>query len=178
MLFLFDSDWVKSIWIIFCRWNLNKIPCNQVGYMLFICGFCVSLWKVIYWVVDVFICYFLYKVPNFGGGFVWEFILEMKVLQEDLLASLMICWVFALCSLHLFRFSDEEFVLNFLRVAWRSLIMFLHSSGNHGLLCLGDIVVLWIVLFAMLMKVLVKCIMGSSWFVFDSGISVVRHSFL
>ena len=50
-------------------------------------------------------------------GFVLEFIFEMKVLQEDLLASLMMHQVFALCCLYLFRFSDEGFVLNFLRVA-------------------------------------------------------------
>ena len=35
--------------------------------MLFICGYCVSLKEVIYWFVDVFIFYFLYKVPNFRG---------------------------------------------------------------------------------------------------------------
>ena len=40
--------------------------------------------------------------------------------------------------------------------------MFLHFSVNHGLLCFGDIVVLGIVLFAMLMRMSVKCIMGSS----------------
>ena len=39
--------------------------------------------------------------------------------------------------------------------------MFLHFSVHHGLLCFGDIVALGIVLFAMLMRVLVKCIMGS-----------------
>ena len=32
--------------------------------MLFICGFGVFLREVIYWVADVFICYFLYKIPN------------------------------------------------------------------------------------------------------------------
>ena len=56
--------------------------------------------------------------------------------------------------------------------------MFLHSSVNHNLLCFGDIVDWGIVLFAMVMRVLVKCIMGSSLFVFDSGISVVRHFFV
>ena len=76
--------------------------------MLFICSFSVSLREAIYWHVDVFICYFLYEVPNFFG-FVLEFIFKMKVLQEDLLVSLMIC--------HCFRFSDEGFVFNFLRVA-------------------------------------------------------------
>ena len=50
-------------------------------------------------------------------GFVLEFIFEMKVLQEDLLASLMMHRVFALCCLDLFRFSEEGFVLNFPRVA-------------------------------------------------------------
>ena len=95
-------------------------------------------------------------------GFVLEFIFEMKVLQKELLASLMMHRVFALCCLYLFRFSDEGFVLNFLRVARCSLIMFLHSSVNHGLLCFRDFVVLGMVLFAMLMKVLVKCITGSS----------------
>ena len=33
--------------------------------MFFTCGFYVSLREVIYWVVDVFICYFLYLVPNY-----------------------------------------------------------------------------------------------------------------
>ena len=47
-------------------------------------------------------------------GFVLEFIFEMKVLQENLLASLMVRRAFALCCLHLFRFSDEGLVLNFL----------------------------------------------------------------
>ena len=50
------------------------------------------------------------------SGFVLEFIFEVKVLQEDFLASLRINWVFALCCLYLFKFSDG-FVLNFLRVA-------------------------------------------------------------
>ena len=40
--------------------------------------------------------------------------------------------------------------------------MFLHSSVNHGLLCFRDIMLLGIVLFAKVMRVLVKCIMGSS----------------
>ena len=47
-------------------------------------------------------------------AFILEFIFEMKVLQEDHLASLMMHQVFALCCLYLFRFSDEGFVLNFL----------------------------------------------------------------
>ena len=80
--------------------------------MLFICGFCVSLQEVIYWVVDVFICYFLYEVPIFFR-FVLEFIFKMKVLQEDLLAPLMICQVFVLCCLYLFRFSDKGGCLEF-----------------------------------------------------------------
>ena len=57
--------WVKLTWVIFCRRNLSKIFCNQVGYVLFICSFCVSLREVIYWFVGVFICYFLYEVLNF-----------------------------------------------------------------------------------------------------------------
>ena len=52
--------------------------------------------------------------------------------MKALLAFLMLRQVFA-CCLYLFRFSDEGFVLNLLRVARRSL-MFLHSSVNHGLL--------------------------------------------
>ena len=120
----------------FCRWNLSKIFRYQVGYVLFIYSFCVSLREVIYWFVGVFIYYFLHNVPNFFW-FVLEFIFEMKVLQEDLLTSLMVHQVFALCCLYLFRFSD----LNFLRIAWGSL-MFLYSSVNHGLLCFRDIMVL------------------------------------
>ena len=48
------------------------------------------------------------------GGFVLEFIFEMKVFQEDLF-SLMMHQVFVLCCLYLFKFSDEE--LNSLRIA-------------------------------------------------------------
>ena len=33
--------------------------------MLFICILCVSLGEVINWFVGIFICYFLYEVPNF-----------------------------------------------------------------------------------------------------------------
>ena len=54
---------------------------------------------MIYWVVDVFICYFLYIVPNFGG-FLLEFLFEVNVLLEDLLDSLMIrrvFWPFVVC---------------------------------------------------------------------------------
>ena len=54
---------------------------------------------------------------QFFFGFVLEFIFEVKFLQEDLLASLMIRRDFAFCWLCLFRFSGEGFVLNFLRVA-------------------------------------------------------------
>ena len=97
----------------------------------------------------------------------------MKFLQEDLLASLIVRLVLALCCLYLSRFSDEGLVLNFLRILWRSLIIVF-----HGLLCFGDVVVLGMVLFAILIRVFVKCIIGSSWFVFVSGIRVSRHSFL
>ena len=86
--------------------------------------------------------------------------------------------VLALCCLYLSRFSDEGLVLNFLRILWRSLIIILHSSVNQGLLCFGDVVVLGMVLFAILIREFVKCIIGSSWFVFVSGIRVSRHSFL
>ena len=37
----------------------------------------------------------------------------MKVLQEDLLASLMMRQVFDLCCLYLFKFSDEGVCLEF-----------------------------------------------------------------
>ena len=98
----------------------------------------------------------------------------MKVLQEDLLASLMMRRGFALCCLYLFRFSDEGFVLNFLRVAQHSLMngsqkSAKNSSVNHSL-SFQDIVVLGMVLFAMLMRVLVKWVLldlyltlGSVW---------------
>ena len=44
---------------------MKNIFCNQVDYMFFICGICVSLREAICQVVDVFICYFLYLVPNY-----------------------------------------------------------------------------------------------------------------
>ena len=126
-------------------------------------------------VVNVFICYFLYKVPNFLWIGIGVYFLSEGSPGEsfgffDGMSSF--------CSLYLFQCSGEGFVLNFLRVAWRSLIVFLNSSVNHGLLYFGDIVVWGIVLLAMVMKVLVKCLMGSSWFLFYFGICVVRHSFL
>ena len=61
--------------------------------MLFICSFCVSLREVIYWCF-LFVIFFMKS--KFFFDFVLEFIFEMKVLQEDLLASLMMCRVFAL----------------------------------------------------------------------------------
>ena len=45
--------------------DMSKIFCNQVGCMYFTCDIYVSLIEVIYQVVDVFICYFLYKISNF-----------------------------------------------------------------------------------------------------------------
>ena len=53
----------------------------------------------------LFVIFFIKSQVFFG--FVLEFISEVKVLQEDLLASSMIHRVFALCCLYLFRFSDE-----------------------------------------------------------------------
>ena len=125
-----------------------------------------------------FFLYFLFKVPNyFWIGILLEFIFDEKVLQEDLLASLMGHWILALCCLYLIRFSDEGFVLNFLKVAWHS-FMSLHSSVNHCLWCFRDIVVLGIILMVKVMRVLAESNMGSSWFVFVSGIGVVRQRFL
>ena len=40
-------------------------------------------------------------------GLVFEFIFAVKFLQEDLLASLIVRLVLALCCLYLYRFSDE-----------------------------------------------------------------------
>ena len=101
----------------------------------------------------------------------------MKFLQEDLLASLIVRLVLALCCLYLSWFSDKGLVLNFPRIHWRSMIIVFHSSVNQGLLCFGYVVVLGMVLFAILIRVFVKCITGSSWFLFVSGIRVSRHSF-
>ena len=50
-------------------------------------------------------------------GLILEFTFEVKVLLEDLLASLMLCQVSVIYYVYLFRFSDDEFVLNFQRVA-------------------------------------------------------------
>ena len=66
---------------------------------------------------------FFNKVPSYFFWLVLEFIFEVKVLQEDFMASLMVHWV-----LYLLRFSDVGFVLNFLWVAWRSFIISLHLS--------------------------------------------------
>ena len=177
VLFFFDSDGVKFVGIFFGRWCLGKVFCHQISYLFFIQSFCASLGEMIYRSVDCFIWYFLYKVPNCFGISIWVYF-AVKFLQEDLLASLIVRLVLALCCLYLSRFSDEGLVLNFLRILWRSLIIVLHSSVNQGLLCFGDVVVLGMVLFAILIRVFVKCIIGSSWFIFVSGIRVSRHSFL
>ena len=171
LFFFFDSDWVKLIWVIFCRWNLSKIFCNQVGYMLFIWGYCVSFREVIYWLLIFLFVIFFIKSQILVGICIRIYLWN----EGSPWGSFCFFEVFAFFCLYLFRFSDERFVLNFLRVAWGSL-MFLHSSVNHDL-CFGDIVVLGIVLFAMLMRVIIKCIMCFSGFVFDSEISVVRQSF-
>ena len=150
----------------------NFLQSGWLCALKFTCSPSASLREVIHWFIDVLTCYSLHEVQNFLGICICIF--KMKVLQEDRLVSLMVCQVFALCTLYLFRFLDEGFVLNFLRVAWHSLI-FLHSSVNHGLLfsryCGFGNGFIW------LRRVLVKCIMGSSWFGFDSEIRMVRHSF-
>ena len=92
-------------------------------------------------------------------GLVFEFIFAVKFLQEDLFSFFNCASSF---SSLLSRFSDEGLVLNFLRILWHSLIIVLHSSVNQGLLCFGDVVVLGMVLFAILIRVFVKCIIGSS----------------
>ena len=46
-------------------------------------------------------------------GLVLEFIFEVKVLQEDFLASLMVYQVLDHCYLHLLRFSDEGVCFEF-----------------------------------------------------------------
>ena len=43
-------------------------------------------------------------------GLVLEFIFEIKFLQEDPLASLMVYQVLALSCLYFFQFSDEGFI--------------------------------------------------------------------
>ena len=63
--------------------------------------------EVIYCVIYAFNSYFLYKVLNFFFELVLELTFEVKVLQQDLLVSLMACQVLALSRLYLFRFSDE-----------------------------------------------------------------------
>ena len=64
VLFFFDSDWAELIWIVFVD-NASAKFSTIMFAMFFPSGFCISLREVISWVVDVFICYFLYKVPNY-----------------------------------------------------------------------------------------------------------------
>ena len=66
--------------------------------------------------VFLFVNFFIESQIIFG--LVLEFIFEVKVLQENFLAFLMLCQVLVLCCLYLFRFSDESFVWNFMRVAY------------------------------------------------------------
>ena len=79
--------------------------------LFFTCGFCVSLGELFYCVVDLFICHFLYKVPNFFwigiGDYFWD---DDSPGGSFCLFFLMVCQVLALCCLYLFRFSDEGFV--------------------------------------------------------------------
>ena len=77
--------------------------------MLFTCDICVSLREGWGWVRVLFFI----KFQIFFGAAL-EFIFVVKVLKKDLLTSLMIRRVLALCFLYLFRFSDKGFVLNFL----------------------------------------------------------------
>ena len=162
--FLVDDAWAKfsAIRLAIC-FSLKAFVLPRERWF-------IEVWTVLF---DIFFTKFQIVL-----GLVFEFIFAVKFLQEDLLASLIVRLVLALCCLYLSRFSDEGLVLNFLRILWRSLIIVLHSSVNQGLLCFGDVVVLGMVLFAILIRVFVKCVIGSSWFVFVSGIRVSRHSFL
>ena len=58
--------------------------------------------EMIHWVVDVFFLKF-----QIIFGLILEFIFEVKILQEDLLVSLMERQVLAFCYLYLFKFSYE-----------------------------------------------------------------------
>ena len=132
--FLFDSDWVKLIWVIFfCRWHLSKGFCHQVGYMLFICGFCVSFREVIYCVAAVFFLNFITSQflgiciricirneRSQGGSF--SFFEDTSGFCPLLFVFVQIFW-WVVC----FEFSES---------AWRFLLL-LHSSVNHGLLWFG-----------------------------------------
>ena len=156
VLFFFGSDCIELIGAVLVDDACANFSAIKLAISFSLVAF-VFPWEEWFISVDVFSWYFLYKFPNYfwiGTGVHFE----MKVLQEKLLASLMVHWILVLYCLYLFRFSDEGFCLNFLRVAWSFIIMSLHSSLNCGLLCFRDIMVLGIVLLAMVMRVLVKCI--------------------
>ena len=130
---LFTFGFVVFIGVFFFSgWCLSKIFCDQIGLMFFGC----DIWE--WWFIWVLISLFNIFLIKFQIilGLVLEFIFEVKVLQENLLASLMVCWVLALCCLYL-RFS-EGFVFKSLWVTWHSLIIPLHSSVNQVLLCFGN----------------------------------------
>ena len=87
----------------------------------------------------LFVIFFIKSQIIFG--LVLEFIFKVKILQEDLLASLLFVFV---------------------QIFWWQVCFWIY----------------WILGIVLLVKVLAKCIMGSSWFVFDSEISVVRQFFV
>ena len=60
----------------------------------------------------MFLLYILFIKFQIIFGLVLEFIFEMKVLQKNLLVSLMVHQVLTLCCLDMFRIIDKGFALN------------------------------------------------------------------
>ena len=78
----------------------------------------------------------------------------------------------------MFKFSRVGFILNFLKVAFRNLTAFLHSSLNRGLLYFVEVELLGICSSAMFNSVFVKYKMFSSLFLLASGVSWARYEVL
>ena len=132
------SFWVQIGWRVgysfqYCQ---GLILCNQFDYIVFSCGFCISLRDVFYWSADVFTLYFIHKVPNYFWigirGYFWS-----EGSPKGSFGFFNGTSSFCFCSLLFFIFSDHVFIFNFLRVAWHSHIILLHSSVNHVLLWFG-----------------------------------------
>ena len=122
VLAFFDSDWVELIGVVFLGYD------TLATFSVIKLAICFSQVAFVFpWDRRFIIFVIMFKIIF---GLVLEFISEVKILQENFLASLMVHQFSALCWLYLFRFSDERFVLNFLRVAWGSLMFFV-GYGNE-----------------------------------------------
>ena len=148
----FDFYWVEFIGIVFL-WMMFEQNFLQSGWL-----YLFHLWHLCLRELNLLEGQRFYLIFSWSSSFFFE----LKILQEDFLYVKFWSLAVHICLDFLMR-----------RFAWHSL-MSLHSAMNHCLSYFGG---RGVILLAMVMRMLIKCIIDSSWFVFVSEISVVKQFF-